>query len=159
MKSRYLAIVAMAVLLAGCGTDHPSAKPKGGPPTATASYASFNDYQLAFAKCMRDHGQKYEDPKGDSIAIQRSGDEAGAEAAARACRDQLGNPPPPSDGKVQSAQERQDKLLEQAQCLRQHGVNVADPKSGEPINVPDNAPQDALTACGARAGMTGVTHQ
>ena len=90
---------------------------------------------LAFARCMRKNGVDMEDPKpGEGLALRvRKGEEKKMEKAQKACqpilRNAIGEP---------SAEERkamEDSMLEFARCMREHGVQIADPKPGEGIRV------------------------
>lgn len=86
--------------------------------------------QLEFAKCMREHGIDMPDPEtapGGGFTQRIEVDKDGAEkmrAAQEACDqflDQAGGPRREMDpGQL-------DKLVEFAQCMREHGVDMPDP--------------------------------
>jgi hypothetical protein len=81
-----------------------------------------------WARCMRQHGINLPDPKltGDGIGQQLPAEVNSPKfkAAEQACRQyQLGD----DQSRPPSAQERQQALAF-ARCMRQHGVNMPDPK-------------------------------
>ena len=89
--------------------------------------------QLAFAQCMRDHGIDMPDPEtapggGFNQRVEVNKDDAEEmQAAQQACDhflDQAGGP----RGELDPAQ--LDKLVEFAQCMREHGVDMPDPTRG-----------------------------
>lgn len=129
------AVPLLALSLAACGGH--GKKPgiatadggngKKGTPTPTASV----DQQTAFlnyAKCMREHGVNMPDPDfnggGVTIAISGGpGSEAQMKAAEEACRQYLPNGgAPPS-----MSPEMLEQMRKFAQCMREHGVDMADP--------------------------------
>ena len=136
-----------AVLLAGalmtaCGSaaDTPST---GGTPTA----GSFEDYQLAFAKCMREHGIDMPDPSAGGQQVPAVKDMGAFTEASDACQKKLGQPPAPDGKAPKSDEERLAEMVKTAECFRAHGVNVPDPKPGETLTIPLDAPSDVLEAC------------
>ncbi len=78
-------------------------------------------------------------------------------AAAKKCQSKLGPMPPLSQAEkdAQNTQLRKAALAA-AKCLRDSGVDVADPKPGEALKVPDTTPQDIRDKCGA-TGEQGAT--
>jgi hypothetical protein len=100
----------------------------------------FQDALLDFAECMRDHGVDMPDPEvsggGVAIAIGEPGsgppsdaEQAEMESAQEACQpimdaveSELPRPDP------EQIQEMQDRALEFAQCMREHGVDMPDPQ-------------------------------
>jgi hypothetical protein len=137
--------------------------------------------QLEFAKCMRDHGIDMPDPEtapggGFTQRIEVGKDDAEKmQAAQEACDhflDQAGGP----RGELDPAQ--LDKLVEFAQCMREHGVDMPDPtadgkggiffrsNSGSAGSGPDNVTSDGIDpespefqaaqeACGSILGTDG----
>jgi len=90
---------------------------------------------LAFAECMRDHGVDMPDPQvnGDGgVAIQVDGDngvsEAEMEEAQQECEPLMAN----ARGEVERDPEReaemQAEMLEFAECMREHGIDMPDPQ-------------------------------
>ena len=147
MTRRWFALPALALLLAGCGRTTLSdqvASLAGTHPEASSSSApsSPEDQLRAFARCMREHGVNMPDPKvatgGGSGGAQRGRvtigvprgsrtDRRFAEAE-RACKKYL------PTGKDLSPNDPQalDRELALARCLRQHGLDVPDPRPDEP---------------------------
>jgi hypothetical protein len=84
---------------------------------------------------MRKNGVDMEDPKpGEGLALRvQKGQEKKMEKAQKACqpilRNAIGEP---------SAEERaamEESMLKFARCMREHGVDVPDPKPGEGIRI------------------------
>lgn len=121
------AAVALVAVASGCGGSDANATGDGG--TATTR----EDAELAFARCLREHGLEVSDPGaatggGVRIAI-RPGNETRFAQAQKECRKRV-----PGAFKEPSAEERQrfqDAALKFARCMRSHGVNVPDPKPGK----------------------------
>lgn len=143
-------LIAPALLLAftACSSVPGGSAPGGSTPSPSSMSSS--DWRVAFAGCMRDQGIDMTDPGGGGgVTISGSNQDA-LQAAAQKCQDKLG-PMPPLSQAEQDAQnaELQKQLLAAAKCLRDNGVDVADPKPGETLKVPDATPQDVLDKCGA----------
>ncbi|MHA6761234.1 hypothetical protein [Streptacidiphilus sp. PAMC 29251] len=137
------------VASAGGGSGNGSAKP-----TATAS---LNPAQarLAFTKCMRDHGVEMPDQNpGGGLSIQMPSDadgQAKMTKALAACKSldsaQQGNANDPA---------QQKKALDEAKCLRAHGVDMPDPQPGTAQQMPQGPNVDAaMKACGMTFSGTG----
>jgi hypothetical protein len=117
----------VVVALAGCG------KPAAAGSTPS-SKASAEQAQLQFTRCMRDHGANIQDAKpntgnaggGFNISVN-GGDHGTLDAAMKACEKYMpkAGGPPPDPAEMQAAF---DRALKFAQCMRQHGVNMPDPK-------------------------------
>jgi hypothetical protein len=163
-KPRYLAVLLLALpLIAGlsaCSTadtrdaDRSAPNPQG---SQTQTFDSFEDYQLAFAECMRDEGIDMEDPNNGGQSITQTDD--AFMAAAEACQAEIGTPPAresvPGNGGPSSEELRQVHL-EIAECLRERGVDVLDPGPGEDLAIPSDVPAEAFEAC-APNGVMGST--
>lgn len=134
-------------LLTGCGSAEETKPPK-------TEEQSFEDYQLGFAKCMREHGIEMPDPSGDSMQVPAVEDMGAFTEASDACQKELGQPPAPEGGPTKSDDERLAEMLEIAECFREHGIEVPDPKPGEVVSIPMDAPADVLEAC-APDGISG----
>jgi hypothetical protein len=138
---RYAGVLAL-LALAGCGGHA-----VGG--AASSPTADAQDVSVKFAQCMRQHGVNIADPKPGDRGIKITGqrlDQAKMDAAMRACRKYAPSAKiDPNDPKVR------DQMLKLAQCLRQHGVQVADPQPGQGIRIqlknPDAKTQQAVEAC------------
>jgi hypothetical protein len=98
---------------------------------------------LEFAECMRDHGVDMPDPQfedGGLVRIEagpgRDIDEDEFEAANEACRKLLPNGgEPPSEEEMA---EMEDAMLEFAECMRDHGIDMPDPQGGGMTIGPDD---------------------
>jgi len=109
-------------------------------PTATTSAGGSSDPRQAmlnFARCMRQHGINMPDPKpGGGIEIKGGPggvkpDDPKFKAAQQACNKYLpngGQPPKPNP-------QEQQQMLAFARCMRQHGINMPDPKPGGGIEI------------------------
>ena len=125
-----LAAVALA-LLAGCGSGSNEDDP-------AAQRENFEDAQLKFVQCLREHGIDVEDPQGGRLEL-RAGPGAGPggegtnnpekrEKAQEECRpilEEAGGPPELSEAE---REEFQDQALAFAQCMRRNGINMPDPE-------------------------------
>jgi hypothetical protein len=135
-------LLALALGVAACGGGgKPSgvASLKGGDKATATTRAGGDDRQaaLAYARCMRQHGIDLPDPKFDAqghMAIQNppgvGPDNPKFKAANQACQQYLpngGEPPKPNP-------QEQQQMLAFARCMRQHGVNMPDPKPGGGID-------------------------
>ncbi|GLY84777.1 hypothetical protein [Actinoallomurus iriomotensis] len=138
---RYAVALGVLLALAGCGGH-------GGTGASASSSANAQDTMVKFAQCMRQHGVQVDDPKaGDpGIKIKSKGDESKMNAAMQACRQYS----PKKDVNPNDPQVR-DRMLKMAQCLREHGLQVADPQPGQglQINVNHSDPraQQAIQTC------------
>jgi hypothetical protein len=104
--------------------------------TTTSAPLSKQDAQqaaLAFARCMRQHGIDMPDPQmsGNRITQEfkagpgsKGPDDPKFKAAQQACNKYLPNGGQPSKPDPQE----QQQLLALARCMRQHGINLPDPK-------------------------------
>jgi hypothetical protein len=145
MRIRSLAVLAVLPIVLGlsaCGGDKSGngvATAGGGDPAASASPGQSidaRDAQLRYAQCMRENGIDVPDPEpGKPVRITGNGDKTNydkLQAAQKKCQpilEQGGVAPDPNDPA------RQDANLKFAQCMREHGVNVPDPKPGEGLKI------------------------
>ena len=127
--------LAVALAVAACGGGGKAngvASLAGATQTTSAGNANSGKGQAAlnWARCMRQHGINLPDPQfsGDNITqrlpTRAEQNSPKFKAAEQACKQYLpngGKPTPPT------AQERQQALAF-AQCMRQHGINLPDPK-------------------------------
>ncbi|WP_193105462.1 hypothetical protein [Brachybacterium sp. FME24] len=151
-----LAAPLLLVALTACGTtgDSPDADSSAGGPAATDQ--SFEQWELEYASCLREQGVDLPDPGPDG-GIQPPSDDGFMEAS-EACVEELGDPPARPGGEPEeSDEERQAAMLMLAACFRDHGVDVPDPKPGELVTIPDDAPEEVLEEC-ASNGSGGVSH-
>ncbi len=136
--SALLTLVLLATACAG-GSNGPGVAGQGASSTPSASPSGDpRDAELAYAKCMRDHGiSDFPDPQpGGGIAIQAGpGSDLDQnnpqfKAADDACKSLL---PTPSK---QDQQKEFEHMLRFAQCMREHGIaDFPDPKPGDGISI------------------------
>jgi hypothetical protein len=135
-----LALALGVVACGGGGKPNGVASLKGGDKaTATTRPGGGSDRQaaLAYAKCMRQHGINMPDPKFDAqghSSQQLPGgvgpDNPKFKAADQACNKYLpngGEPPKPNP-------QEQQQMVQFARCMRQHGIDMPDPKPGGGID-------------------------
>jgi hypothetical protein len=139
-----LAPVAVVALVAACSggaagpsvasLDDPSASGLPGASPA-ASALTPQDAALAYARCMRENGVDMPDPQvttgsGGEVKIDQQGgapvSKEKMNAADAACRHFMAAAGPNGQGPAMSAED-QDKVLAFAKCMREHGVDMADP--------------------------------
>lgn len=121
-----LAGIAVVAAVAGCGS--------GGDGNASGSTPGGDDKaELAFAKCMRAAGINVSDPDGSGrvqIRIKASpGHEFSPEKVGQAtndCRKKTGGGPRQPTAAEQT--EMRDRALKFSQCMREHGIDMPDPK-------------------------------
>jgi hypothetical protein len=146
MTQRLLLLLATLVLLAGCAgataaddgvatIDDGSSGAAGSSPAPTASVDP-EDAMLAFARCMREHGVDMPDPAAGGGGGLRGTIKVGGgdgidpkdfQAANEACREHLSGVLG-GEGPAGLSPEDQDRLLEFAECMRDHGIDMPDPQ-------------------------------
>jgi len=150
-----IGLIASAALLGACGgkskapgvataagaTAHPSASPS----------LSDEERQRQFTQCLRDHGLNVQDSTDGKIQITSSGgpgDKNKADSAMKACQSLA------PAGKIGSTPSAEDvaQMRKFAQCMRDHGVAMADPNpDGGMVNITggkdDTKTQAAMAAC------------
>jgi hypothetical protein len=129
--------LAFALTLTGCGSS-----------SSPSSKATVNaqDQMLKFAQCLRQHGINVPDPKPGAVGLQvgANGQGFGSDklgAAVAACKQY----DPAQDTNPNDPKQR-DYLLKTAQCLRKHGIHVADPQPGHGLDIQDSFDADRLKA-------------
>jgi hypothetical protein len=143
-----LAIPLLLVALSACGTESADDAPDSGSNSpSTQTSRSAEDYQLAFAECMREQGIDMPDPNADGSVPAASGE--GLMEAVELCQEDLGGAPPTvgDSGPLMSDEERQAESLKLAACFRDNGFDVPDPQPGEVPSIPVDAPKEVLEEC------------
>jgi hypothetical protein len=133
-------LAAAALAVGACGSNGNNDKNSG----AKTEDKAFEG-ALKFAKCMRDHGLDVPDPKrvaGGGITQRMGGkrggpiDQGKVETAQKDCEHFM---EAAGGGEAPSAAEqakRQDAFIAYAQCMRQHGIAMPDPKfSGNKVQM------------------------
>ena len=111
-------------------------------PTATTELLDQEEALFEFAACMREHGVDMPDPQldddggvriqiGTGEAERERGDSDQVNRAMEECQDLMPRGPVERNGEQFDPTEMQDELLEFAQCMRDHGVDMPDPEFGE----------------------------
>jgi hypothetical protein len=101
--------------------------------------------QLAFARCMREHGIDFPDPVNGQFQFRSTpADEREYGAAREACQHLLENAAPVLNEQQQA--ELRDAALAFARCMREHGIDMPDPTfpegRGPEIQIPNGAQDD-----------------
>jgi hypothetical protein len=127
-----LLLAVSALTIAACGSGG------GGGGDSTESAAEQEEAQLEFTECMRGHGVEMEDPKpgqrGVIMGISKDGEKStgvnpedpATKKALAACQSklgELGQPPSPEE-----QEEFKEDALAFAQCMREHGIEMPDPR-------------------------------
>ena len=134
-------VVLVAMVLAGCGGSAGADRDvaSGGSDRSTATTTKKKDRQqsaLEFARCMREHGVDMPDPRIGEDGLVTIGPGEGPTpgqemqvnpAAEKACRHLLGEGLQDGAGAKPDPKE-QERALKFARCMREHGVNVPDPR-------------------------------
>jgi hypothetical protein len=142
-------LLALALALAACGGGGDRGEgvaSLGGNDQATATTSpaggDVKQQALAYARCMRQHGINLPDPRFDAqghmaqqLPAGSGPDDPKFKAADQACKQHLpdGGAPPRPDP------QQQQQMLAFARCMRQHGINIPDPKPGGGIDVDGDA--------------------
>jgi hypothetical protein len=117
--------------LCGCGASGSAQS------AASSSTASAQSQLLAYARCLRAHGIQVPDPNPanpDQLNIPKSvQDNTSALTAAEAACRRYGGKQISGLNSGQAGNSREVKL---AQCLRRHGIPVADPQPGQGLTLP-----------------------
>jgi hypothetical protein len=141
-------LLALALAAAACGGGGEGggvASLDGGKATTTTSPGGGGGDRrqraLAYARCLRQHGIDMPDPKFDAqgrMAMQLPAgvgpDDPKFKAADQACKQYA-----PSGEPEQVDPQTQRQMVAYARCMRQQGINIADPKPGEGIGVDGEA--------------------
>ena len=147
-----LAVVALVAILTACtgapaapsvaSLDDPAAT---GDPGASPSASPITDPQeafLAYARCMRENGIDMPDPivitdGGGGVSVQVNGGTGSSPTESKeefaeaneACEHLMADAGPNGPAASMSPEDF-DKLLEFAQCMREHGIDMPDPQTG-----------------------------
>jgi hypothetical protein len=120
-------LAAAALGLAACGGD-------GASPSASSSGAPDRAALVAFARCMREQGIDMPDPSpGNGPTVIRAMGKSGADdmrKAEAACADERAKIKPPELTEEQRAEVKR-QALENARCMREHGIDFPDPQFDE----------------------------
>jgi hypothetical protein len=101
--------------------------------------------ELAFAKCMREHGVDMPDPVNGRFDLKvKRGDQKNAEEAQKACGKILERVAPRLNEEEQA--KMREAALDYAKCMREHGIDMPDPKfqegGGMTMRMPEGAKPD-----------------
>ena len=126
-----VAALALTLALAACGGEASARGGGSGSGTGTAASAENDRYEAAleFAECMRKHGVDVPDPDEQgrfAITPEQNVDREEFQEAQEECGNLL---PPPPELSEEERQEMEDAMVEFARCMREHGIDVPDPKS------------------------------
>lgn len=155
------ALIALPMLAVGLAACAPAAS--GGGPAAdpgSGQQMTRTEWQLKYAECMRGEGIDMPDPQ-ENGSVSMNFDEADMEAiqaAASICQGKLGEMPPMSaDEEAAAEQQYLEWGRGVAECYRENGFDMPDPKAGEQLQWPTDAPESLQEECGGGAGTAGST--
>jgi hypothetical protein len=132
-------LLALALAVAACGGGGDKgggvASLGDGKATTTSPGGSQDERQadLAYARCMRQHGVNMPDPKVEAngrtdwqLPSGMGKDDSRLKAAQQACRQYRAN-----GGQAQRpSPQQQQEMVAFARCMRQHGINIPRPQAG-----------------------------
>lgn len=143
-----LAAVSVALsVLTGCSSSSPSAGTDPASSGAKSAITDINEWQLAYAKCMRAEGIDMPDPDPNGVMTSTVTDDGTYAAASTTCLEKIGDAPTPPGQKKQSNEEALAEQRAIAACFREHGVDMDDPTDGHVSGIPGDAPEAVITAC------------
>jgi hypothetical protein len=108
-------------------------------------------WRLDFAECMRGQGIDMEDPAPNG-AVPATGPEDETperQAATEFCLEELGTAPAQPGGETE--QQVHEDQLAIAKCLREQGIDVADPEPGGSLVLPEDVSEEVAELCGVDA--------
>lgn len=144
-----LSAFGLALSLAACGPagTQPDAADQQSDVTAnSAAPETLDEWELAFGDCMRDEGIDVADLADPDLEL--SGPEADqVAAAAERCQEKVGELPISEADQEQIDREFQELGKEIAQCYRDHGYDVVDPKRIEELSLPEVVPDEVAQEC------------
>lgn len=142
---RFFVLGALALVVAtACSSSSTPRVPTLQTPGSNSSASpvlTLEQAAIAYTRCMRDQGISMADPVVDSGGVSIKPPEDGLidkrsyGAADDLCRHFLRDAAAAVSSPVVVDPAVQDALLAYARCMREHGVNMADPVNGEPASV------------------------
>lgn len=155
------AMLALPALLIGLSACAPASGGNGSqtPDAGAGQQLTLTEWQLKYSACMRDEGIDMPDPDAaGTLTVTSGGDPAAMEAAAQKCRADLGDPPPISAEEKEAAEQQALEWGKKvAECYRENGYDMPDPKAGEQLQWPADAPEDVQDECGGASGVARST--
>jgi hypothetical protein len=138
------AVIPLALTLAACssnsgGDGGVASADKGKNSAATAQpskSADAREAQLKYAQCMRENGVDVKDPEpGQPLRVTGSGGPGknALEEAAKKCQKYMQDAAP-GDADANDTKAH-DQMVKFAQCMRENGVDIPDPKPGEGLKM------------------------
>ena len=149
-QTRALAVIAitLAAALSACGsTGSSSSSESTKSPSAAATNAASNDPNLVFAQCMREKG--FDVPDTGLTPDQLNDHSTAFDSALNECMMKVSGMT--GEDNVANDPAAREAMVKAAQCLREAGYDVKDPKAGEGISVKD-IPEDVLNKCFQQSG-------
>ena len=139
-------MIGIAVLLlgalAGCDSSDDAS---GGGPAGLAKTDQIGQAAVQFAQCMREHGYPVPDPSFDQDGLPQYGETLGSMAknddfdrVRQGCAEPL-NAAYQAAGVPNKKEVKPEDLLGFARCMREHGIDIPDPTTEEPLAIPKNA--------------------
>lgn len=130
-----LALPLLLLALAGCSAAADDAPAGGGAqPSTGVGSPEYLQWELDVTHCLQDEGIAIKDPDPVAGIDDSAMSDPGWQTAFPKCLEKVGQPPL---AEVQmSDQELHDQTLKQAACLREQGLDIADPAMGDALQIP-----------------------
>lgn len=149
--SRLAAVAAIPLIIGlftACSSSSPSADGTKSDTPSASKHTDLADWQLAYAKCMRDEGVDMPDPgPNGELTSTVTADQSTYSAASKTCTGKLGAPPAAPGTHPKTKQEVLDEQLKIAKCFRDNGVDMPDPSEGHISGIPGDAPSNVIKKC------------
>jgi pyruvate/2-oxoglutarate dehydrogenase complex dihydrolipoamide acyltransferase (E2) component len=146
----------------GSASPEASTSATGSAPAASAP-TDPREAELAYVECMREHGIEMNDPEpGGGIMNQvEEGDQEEFEAADTECQPLLEAALSEVEMDPEQVAELREQLLEYAQCMREHGIDMEDPVVDENgrVEMQEGGPSpgdDEFAAADEECGGAGI---
>lgn len=133
-----IAVLTLGVL-AGCDSS------EGGGAAGLAKTEQIGQAAVLFAQCMREHGYPVPDPTFNDEGLPEYGGNLGSIAknedfdrVRQTCAEPL-TAAYQAAGVPNKKEVKPEDLLGFARCMREHGIDIPDPTTEEPLSIPKNA--------------------
>jgi len=155
-------LLAVSCAVTGCGDSGKSQDGiasgggNGTATTATASSSAGSDDPAKWTKCLRDNGIDVKDPEPGTGAVQLPDSSPALTAALDKCK-QYNSGQSGKTGADPNDPTQQEQRLKFAKCMRDQGVDWADPVAGQPMTMPAQTPEfmAAFQKCTQEVPMDG----
>ena len=137
--------IAVLLLWALAGCDSSGSNAGGGAAAGMAKTDQIGQAAVQFAHCMRDHGYPVADPTFDQDGLPQYGENMASmpknddfNQVRQTCAEPL-NAAYQAAGVPNKKEVKPEDLLGFARCMREHGIDIPDPTTEEPLAIPKSA--------------------